>query len=112
MIIKLINNFTRTHAYKRNSTIYHRNCWKKIKKYKKLKIKNKKEIEIEIVNGDDDDKGHFARWLMYGFSVDEYEYHQIIELLYGSSDKEKVNWLIYKNVLRRKINEYFDNEEF
>ena len=53
--------------------------------------KNKKEIEIETVNSDDDDEGYFASWLMYGFSVDEYEYNQIIELLYGSSDKEKVN---------------------
>ena len=44
--------------------------------------KNKnKEIEIEIVNSDDD-KGYFASWLMYGFSVDEYDYNQIIELDY------------------------------
>ena len=54
------------------------------------KNKNKKEIEIETVNSDDD-KGYFASWLMYGFSVDEYEYNQNIELLYGSFDKEKVN---------------------
>ena len=53
------------------------------------KNKNKKQIEIEIVNSDDDDEGYFASWLMYGFTVDEY--NQIIELLYGSSDKEKVN---------------------
>ena len=46
------------------------------------KNKNKKEIEIEIVNSDDGDKGYFASWLMYGFSVDEYDYNQIIELDY------------------------------
>ena len=45
------------------------------------KNKNKKQIEIEIVNSDDD-KGYFASWLMYGFSVDEYDYNQIIELDY------------------------------
>ena len=44
------------------------------------KNKNKKDIEIETVNSDDDDdEGYFASWLMYGFSVDEYEYNQIIE---------------------------------
>ena len=52
-----------------------------MKKCKKIKNKNKKEIEIEIVNSDDD-KGYFASWLMYGFSVDEYDYNQIIELDY------------------------------
>ena len=43
-------------------------------KNKKMKNKNKKEIEIEIVNSDDDE-GYFASWLMYGLSVDEYEYN-------------------------------------
>ena len=52
-----------------------------MKKCKKIKNKNKKEIEIETVNSDDD-KGYFASWLMYGFSVDEYDYNQIIELDY------------------------------
>ena len=56
-------------------------------KKQKKNLKQKK-TEIEIVNSHDD-KGYFASWLMYGFTVDEY--NQIIELLYGSSDKEKVN---------------------